>query len=128
MDFGGRISGQLPAHQTLRRSANPSWVPAVTGAGSGPNKRRLTSTTSRAQASVEYAAIAGNLGAQMWTRDVGEGCTEVVTVSWWESRTAIEGFAGSDIDIAVFYPEDDGYLVDRETTVRHYEVPQSLTG
>ena len=76
----------------------------------------------------EYAATAGNLGAQMWTRDVGEGRTEVVTVSWWESRTAIEGFAGSDIDIAVFYPEDDEYLVDRETTVRHYEVPQSLTG
>jgi heme-degrading monooxygenase HmoA len=75
-----------------------------------------------------YAATAGNLGAQMWTRDVGEGRTEVVTVSWWESRTAIEGFAGSDIDIAVFYPEDDEYLVDRETTVRHYEVPQSLTG
>lgn len=49
-------------------------------------------------------------------------------MSWWESRTAIEGFAGSDIDIAVFYPEDDEYLVDRETTVRHYEVPQSVTG
>jgi heme-degrading monooxygenase HmoA len=64
----------------------------------------------------------------MWTRDLGDGRTEVVTVSWWESRAAIEGFAGSDIDVAVFYPEDDRYLVDRETTVRHYEVPQALTG
>jgi len=74
----------------------------------------------------EYAATEGNLGAQMWTREVGNGRTEVVTVSWWESRTAIEGFAGSDIDTAVFYPEDDEYLVDRETTVRHFDVPQSL--
>jgi hypothetical protein len=23
----------------------------------------------------------------------------------------------------VFHPEDDDYLIDRETTVRHYEVP-----
>lgn len=75
----------------------------------------------------EYAATAGNLGAQMWTRDLGDGRTEVVTVSWWESRTAIEGFAGPDIDVAVFYPEDEDYLVDRETTVWHYEVPAGVT-
>ena len=32
---------------------------------------------------------------------------EIVTVSMWESRSMIEGFAGQDIDQAVFYPEDD---------------------
>jgi hypothetical protein len=31
-------------------------------------------------------------------------------------------FAGDDIDQAVFYPDDDSYLVDRETTVTHYQV------
>ena len=70
----------------------------------------------------EYAETPGNRGCQMWTRDVGDGRTEVVTVSWWESRDAIVGFAGSDIDVAVFYPEDDKYLIDRETTVSHFEV------
>lgn len=70
----------------------------------------------------EYAATPGNLGCQMWTRDLGDGLTEVVTVSWWESRSAIIGFAGPDIDAAVFYPEDDEYLIDRETRVWHYEV------
>ena len=58
----------------------------------------------------------------MWTRDLGDGRTEVLTVSWWESLAAIIGFAGSDIEAAVFYPEDDEYLVDRETTVSHFEV------
>jgi hypothetical protein len=29
----------------------------------------------------------------------------------------IEGFAGQ----AVFYPEDDRYLIERDLTVRHYE-------
>ena len=70
----------------------------------------------------EYRETAGNLGAQMWTRDLGDGRTEVVTVSWWDSRAHIEGFAGDDIDVAVFYPEDDEYLVDREGTVLHFEV------
>ena len=40
-----------------------------------------------------------------------------MTVSWWSSRADIEGFAGHNIDVAVFYPEDDDYLIDRETTV-----------
>jgi hypothetical protein len=48
----------------------------------------------------------------MWTRDLGDGRTEVLTVSWWVSRAAIIGFAGSDIEAAVFYPEDDEYLVE----------------
>jgi hypothetical protein len=38
----------------------------------------------------------------------------------------IKGFAGQDIGVAVFYPEDDGYLIDRETTVTHYDVAQAL--
>jgi heme-degrading monooxygenase HmoA len=76
----------------------------------------------------DYAGTPGNLGAQMWTRDLGDGRTEVVTVSWWATRSDIEGFAGADIDVAVFYPEDDQYLVDRETRVSHYEVAESLPG
>jgi heme-degrading monooxygenase HmoA len=70
----------------------------------------------------EYRGTPGNLGAQMWTRDLGDGRTEVVTLSWWTSLESIKGFAGEDIGRAVFYPEDDGYLIDRETTVAHYEV------
>jgi heme-degrading monooxygenase HmoA len=72
-----------------------------------------------------YRKTPGNLGAQMWTRDLGDGRTEVMTISWWSSRADIEAFAGEDISVAVFYPEDDDYLIDRETTVTHYDVPQS---
>jgi heme-degrading monooxygenase HmoA len=73
-----------------------------------------------------YRQTPGNLGAQMWTTDLGDGRTEVMTVSWWSSRTDIEGFAGPGIDVAVFYPEDDSYLSDRDTTVTHYEVARTL--
>jgi hypothetical protein len=45
----------------------------------------------------------------------------------WQGATAsqIEVFAGADIDRAVFYPEDNRYLVERDVTVSHYEVETS---
>jgi heme-degrading monooxygenase HmoA len=70
----------------------------------------------------EYRQTPGNQGAQMWTRDLDDGTTEVVTVSWWESLDSIRGFAGDDIEVAVFYPEDDDYLVDRDERVTHFRV------
>jgi hypothetical protein len=70
----------------------------------------------------EYRATPGNVDAQMWTRDLGDGRTEVITVSWWTDLESIRGFAGDDISRAVFYPSDDEFLVDRETTVSHFEV------
>ena len=73
----------------------------------------------------EYRQTPGNLGAQMLTRDLGEGRTEVLTLSWWISVDSIRAFAGADIDVAKFYPEDDAYLIDRETTVTHYQVLSS---
>jgi heme-degrading monooxygenase HmoA len=70
-----------------------------------------------------YRRTPGNLGAWMLTRDLGDGRAEIVTLSFWDSLEAIRGFAGDDISRAVFYPEDDHYLVDRETAVTHYTVP-----
>ncbi|GID92444.1 antibiotic biosynthesis monooxygenase family protein [Amorphoplanes digitatis] len=70
----------------------------------------------------EYRRTPGNVDAQMWTRDLGDGRTEVVTLSWWESAEAIRGFAGDDISRAVFYPEDERFLIGREETVTHYTV------
>jgi hypothetical protein len=70
----------------------------------------------------EYAEVPGNEGAQMVTRELGGGRTEVMTVSWWDSLTSIRGFAGADIERAKYYPEDDDYLLEREDLVRHYVV------
>ena len=72
----------------------------------------------------EYRATPGNQGAWILTRDLGDGRTEMVTLSFWDSREVIEGFAGQDIDRAKYYPDDDRYLIDRENTVTHYEVDQ----
>lgn len=68
-----------------------------------------------------YKRTPGNRGAWALWRIDGDRA-EIVTVSLWESRAAIEGFAGQDIEKAVFYPDDDRFLIDRDLTVRHYEV------
>jgi len=40
----------------------------------------------------------------------------------WESLDAVKAFAGDDYEQAVFYPEDDRYLVERDLTSSHYTV------
>lgn len=68
------------------------------------------------------AGTEGNRGVYIFSRADGERAEFVVT-SLWETLEAIRDFAGDEIERAVFYPEDDEYLVDRETTCTHYEVP-----
>jgi heme-degrading monooxygenase HmoA len=70
----------------------------------------------------EYRRTPGNQGAWMLARDLDGGRTEIVTLSLWVSAEAIRRFAGDAIEQAVFYPEDDRYLVERETTVTHFDV------
>jgi heme-degrading monooxygenase HmoA len=67
------------------------------------------------------ARTPGNEGVQMWRRVEGDRA-EFVVVSWWESREAIVAFTGEDIERAVFYPEDDRYLLERGETVTHHDV------
>jgi heme-degrading monooxygenase HmoA len=76
----------------------------------------------------QYAETPGNLGAYMLTRELAGGLTEFVTFSLWESVEAIKAFAGEDYETAVFYPEDDRYLVERDATCTHWEVVRTATG
>lgn len=70
----------------------------------------------------EYRETPGNLAAVLLYRDLDDGRTEVRTLSLWRSRRDITAFAGDDIDVAVFYPRDDRFLVGREVTVEHFDV------
>ena len=69
----------------------------------------------------EYRSTPGNQGAWMLRRDDGDR-SEIITFSLWDSPDSIRAFAGDDIDQAVFYPEDDRFLIERDHRVRHYEV------
>jgi hypothetical protein len=65
-----------------------------------------------------YRGTPGNRGAGLLWRADGDRA-ESITVSFWESR---EAFAGQDIGTAVFYPDDEQFLIERDLTVNHYEV------
>jgi len=71
---------------------------------------------------VEYRRTPGNLGWQMLFRDLGDGTSEVTTLSWWTGLGVIKGFAGEDYERAVYYPEDDRFLLDRPPNVDHFRV------
>lgn len=69
----------------------------------------------------EYGATEGNDGVRMTRRDIDD-TTEFCLVTFWSSWEAIRAFAGDDPEKAVFYPDDDRFLVERERTVSHYEI------
>jgi heme-degrading monooxygenase HmoA len=69
----------------------------------------------------EYLETDGNLGVVALRRTVDDG-VEFLFLSFWESIDAVRRFAGEAYGRAVFYPEDDAYLIDRDQHVDHYEV------
>jgi heme-degrading monooxygenase HmoA len=71
-----------------------------------------------------YQQTPGNQGAWLLCRPDGDR-VEIVTLSFWDSLRSIEAFAGEDIDRAVYYPEDDRYLLERDPRVVHYQVPDA---
>ena len=75
----------------------------------------------------EYAATPGNHG--VWTLcRVADGKAEFTLISLWDSWDAIRAFAGPEPERAVFYPEDEQFLVEKELVVHHYEVLGSPAG
>jgi uncharacterized damage-inducible protein DinB len=68
-----------------------------------------------------YRSTEGNRGASILRRLDGARA-HFLLVSEWQGIEAVKAFAGDDPTRAVFYPEDDRFLVDREHTVEHWEV------
>ena len=75
----------------------------------------------------EYAGTPGNRGVLALRRRVGDRA-EFLLVTLWDSEEAVRAFAGDDIERAVFYPEDDRFLVERGERVNHYEVVHESAG
>ncbi len=72
----------------------------------------------------DYRGTPGNRGVRLFRRLDGEHA-HFLTLSYWISLEAIQAFAGADISVAKYYPEDREYLLEFEPTVQHYEVTDS---
>lgn len=69
----------------------------------------------------DYAATPGHLGTQILRRTTGD-VTEFELTTFWESTDAIRAFAGDDISVARYYPEDEDFLLEMNEHVEHWEV------
>lgn len=68
----------------------------------------------------ELREAAGSQRAAALFRDLGDGTTEVVVVSVWDSMASIQVFEAHERPIVD--PDVRHKLFDREPTVRHYEI------
>lgn len=65
-------------------------------------------------------AIPGNEGVVVFRHlDESTDSAEFEVVSYWRDLDDIKAFAGDDISVARFFPDDDRYLIERELSVRH---------
>src|SRR4051812_24040448 len=69
----------------------------------------------------EYRETPGNRGAWLLRR-VDSGRAEFLTLTFWDDMDAVRRFAGDEPERAVYYPEDERFLVDREDTVSHFDL------
>ncbi len=64
---------------------------------------------------------AGNRGSWILRRVDGDEA-EFQVISLWESEDHVKAFAGEDVERAVYFPEDERFLLKMTPTVRHYEI------
>ena len=69
----------------------------------------------------DYRRVPGNRGAYLLQREQGEH-VHFLLISLWDSRQAIEGYAGPEIERARYFPFDRECLVEPEPRVDHYQV------
>lgn len=66
-------------------------------------------------------SIRGSLGVEVMRRD-GADAVEYIVISYWESRKAIEAYAGQDIEKPHHLARDREFLLELPTRVLHYDV------
>lgn len=66
-------------------------------------------------------ATPGNRGVQIQRRIV-DGRAEFVFVSFWDSMDDIRAFAGENVHVARYYPEDEQMLLTMPPYIDHFDV------
>ncbi len=67
----------------------------------------------------DYLKIAENISVKIWISEE-EDITHFCTVTEWPDIEAVKKFAGANYEKAVYYPEDQGKLLEFEEKVSHY--------
>lgn len=63
----------------------------------------------------------GNRGVMVWRRLEGDEA-EFGVISIWDSLENIQAFAGEDIEVARYFPEDERFLLELTPKLKHFEI------
>jgi hypothetical protein len=69
----------------------------------------------------DYRSVDGNISVHILERSEGV-ITHFITLTFWKDIESIKAFAGEDVEVAKYYPEDQDFLLEFEPKVVHYEV------
>ena len=75
----------------------------------------------KARAAPDYKSIDG-LKKLYFLRRLDEDAAHFLLVTLWDSRDSVIKFAGEHPEKAKYYPEDDSFLLEKETTSALYEL------
>lgn len=69
----------------------------------------------------DYQSTEGNISVHILERSE-DAVTHFITLTFWTDLDSIKAFAGEDVEVAKYYPEDKEFLLEFEPNVTHYEV------
>jgi hypothetical protein len=69
-----------------------------------------------------YGEVAGNRLVLMLRRDRDDDRSEFTMITLWADLESVRLFTGPQVETAVFFPEDDRFLVERDRVARHHLV------
>ncbi len=73
------------------------------------------------RAAPDYGSVAG-LENLFFTRRNDADVSHFLLITVWDSIDSVKKFAGENPEIAKYYPEDDGYLLEKEEYSQNYQV------
>ena len=111
----GPLGGGHPRPDSPRTVVAREWRGRVASARADEYHRYLL------EGLTKLRSTPGNLGVEAMRREEA-GAVEFVVISYWESRKAIEAYAGRDIEKPHHLPRDREFLLELPTRVLHYDV------
>lgn len=90
--------------------------------GKVPTKKALEYRTFLNEHAIpDYRSVEGNISVHILERTEGE-ITHFITLTFWKDLESIKAFAGEEVEVAKYYPEDRDFLLEFEPNVVHYAV------
>ena len=78
-----------------------------------------------AVALTDHRSMSGNIGAQILTRNLGDGTSEVTMLSWWSSMKAVAAF-DPGFEQARYFAKEGRYLLDKPGAAEHYRIAGTI--